>query len=511
MKKSNSDNTDSESPRSLSASAARGAVWIYGRMLAVQVIRFGAIVVLARTLEISAFGIVALANVALMLLSVLASQGVNQFVVFDRDQGFEERAKAAFWLNIVISMVAVGVGFAVAPGVAEYFDEPLLVPILQVLLLRFPLDSMTRVFDAVRIKKLRFRTIEIRDTSIELGIAIGSIGMALSGFGVWSLVLPAVILAPVQTIAAVLTTNWRPGWRLGTTHWPRIFRYSRNIIGSSLTSFVITHGDTMLIGRLMGVGALGIYNLAWQTSNLVSKNVVNLGIKLFFPMLASVSGDRIKMLSVLQRLLLILSGLAFPALVGLFVVADEFIYVVYGEKWAEAVMPLRILIIYALRYAAGSPLGPALKALGRPDLILKLGLITIPFYCAAIWIGSVYGIVGVACGVTIVRTIFGGFTFLVVARQLEVATIKLVSPILPALSAALVMGLSLYAVKQVWDFTEGGVGIAKLATLVLLGFFFYVLSIRYWFREVSREFAVLFEQILGRQVPLINRVLNVST
>ena len=510
MKERHSDNNGVGVSNSLGESAARGAVWIYGRMLAVQLIRFVAIVVLARELEIRAFGIVALANVALMLFSVLASQGVNQFIVYDRDNEFEDRVSAAFWLNVLISLMAVVVGFAVAPAIARAFNEPLLVPILQVLLLRFPLDSMTRVLDAVRNKALQFRTIEIRDTSIELGIAIGSIGMALAGFGVWSLVVPAVLLAPVQTIVAVLTTKWRPGWRPGLRHWPRILRYSVHIIGSSFTSFVLTHGDTLLVGRLLGSGLLGIYNLAWQTSNLVSKNIVNLGSKLFFPMLAAVSEDRERTTAVLKRLLRILSGLAFPALVGLFVVADDFIVVVYGEKWAEAVLPLRILIIYALRYSVGSPLGPVLKALGRPDLIFKLGIVTSPFYCVAIWLGAAQGIVGVALGVTVVRTAFGGLTFVIVARQLQVATTQLVAPILPALGAAILMGLSVYIAELGWDAANWGVGVAKLVVLVATGILSFLASIRYLFRELAFEFVALTRQVLGRQVPLINKVLKVS-
>lgn len=506
MEKSNSE----EAQKSVGNRAAQGAVWIYGRMVAVQIIHLAAIAVLARQLDIEDFGVVALANIALMLVAVLAGQGVNQFIIYDRDEGFEKRASAAFWLNIFIGLAALGLGYLTAPGLAEIFGDERLGSILLVLLLRFPMEAVTRVFDAVRNKKLQFKSIEIRDTVIELGIALGSIGMALAGYGVWSLVIPAIVLAPVQAAVAAWTTRWWPGWRPHFDQWPRVMKYVSSIIGSSMTSFIITHGDALLIGRMMGSGMLGIYNLAWQTGNLVSKNIVNIGSKLFFPMLAAVADDRERLVDALRRLLRILSAITFPALIGLFVVADDFIIVIYGEKWESAILPLRILIIYAIRFSVGSPLGPVLKAIGRPDLIFKLGLVTVPCYLAAIVYGSDHGIVGVAIGVTVVRTFFGGTTFWIVARQLGVTTWKLISPMLSSLAAASLMGVAVYGAKTGWTAMSDGYGVGRLVALVGLGMMVYLLFIRHLFRDVSREFANFLQRLLGPRAVYFNRVLNVG-
>ena len=93
-----------------------------------QIIHLAAIAVLARQLDIEDFGVVALANIALMLLGVLAGQGVNQFIIYDRDQGFEKRASAAFWLNIFIGLAVLGLGYLVAPNLAEFYGDKRLGP-----------------------------------------------------------------------------------------------------------------------------------------------------------------------------------------------------------------------------------------------------------------------------------------------------------------------------------------------------------------------------------------------
>ena len=499
---------DEESAQSIGVAGAKGVVWIGGRIVAIQVINFATIAVLARQLDIHAFGVVALANVALNLLEAIASNGVNQFIIFDREDNFQNRAKAAFWLNVLFGILAVTIGFMVAGPAARFFDEPEFQYVFQLMILRFPLEAMTRIFDAISHKELQFRNIEIRDTAIQFVSGGCSIAMALTGYGVWSIVVPMVLLSPIQVLVAAMGTRWRPGWNPGFQHWPRILRYARNIVGSSLTSLILIHGDTILVGKILGASLLGVYNLSWQVSNLVSRTIVNGGNKLFFPMLAAVGKQDGKMPNVLRGLLRTLSCITFPALVGLFVVADDFILTVYGEKWSAAVLPLRILLVYAIRYSIGSPLGPVLKALGRPDLIFRTGLFAVPFYLTAVWYGCSYGIVGVAVGVTLVRTVVGSVLFVVVARQLEVSTSSILAPVRSSILAAVSMGGVLYAIKlSLVGVLEVG-GVAQLLVLVAGGVVIYLIGIRYVFRSVACDYAELATRFLGKKAIYAHYILN---
>ena len=493
-------------PKSLSRDAGKGALWIYGRVAAVQILNLATIVVLARQLELDAFGIVALANVALSFFSALASEGVNQFIIFDQKEDHQARARAAFWLNVVLGILTLSIGFLAAAPLARFFNEPQFQYIFQLMILRFPLEAITRTFDAISHKNLNFRNTEIRDTVLQLFSGISSIGMALSGYGVWSLVVPAVLVSTVQPLLAAMATRWRPGWDLGFRHWLRIIKYSGNIFGGSLTSLIMIHGDTIVVGKILGTTLLGVYNLSWQTSNLISRLIVNGGNKLFFPMLSSVSEDRERMVDILRRLLRILSSITFPALIGLFVVADEFILAIYGDKWIAAVIPLQILIIYAIRFSIGSPLWPVLKALGRPDLLFKLGICTLPFYLCSIVIGCNYGLVGVAAGVTLVRTAAGGVSFVLVARQLKVATASILVPVIPSFFAAVTMGLLLSVVKCTLAGLEG---VIELSVLIAAGIIIYFLVIRYFFRGVARDYAEISTRLLGKWAIYIHRLLGV--
>jgi len=137
----------------------------------------------------------------------------------------------------------------------------------------------------------------------------------------------------------------------------------------------------------------------------------------------------------------IISAASFPLLVGLFVIADLFILTIYGPQWTEAITPLRILLVYALRYAIGSPANAVFYSVSRPDILMKLSLYFIPVYLSAIILCSAYGIVGVAIGVTVVRTIYGLIQLGVIGNLVGTRLTKILLQTCPAFTASLCMGL----------------------------------------------------------------------
>ena len=406
-----------------------GGTWALYKIIAVQFINFGAIAILSRQLEPADFGIVALANVALRFFNVISAQGINQYIIYDNSANREEKLNAAFWLNLIFSGGSMLIGIAAIPWITDFYEEPLLASILLVLFLRFPIDVTSKLPDSILHKSLEFKPIEIRDTILQLGVAILSVVMALTDFGVWALVIPSVIAAPIRLIIAFRIAKWSPSLKLYTEHWKEILKYSSTIIGSTLTNFTISQGDTLLVGRLLGSAQLGFYNLSWTASNLISKTLVTLTNKLALPAFAAQKGNVDTIFEALKKVLFTIASVSFPILIWMLVVADYVVLTLYGEKWVDSILPFQILLIYAIRYSVGAPVGSVFKAMGRPDLNFKLGLFIIPFYILGIWIGSRYGIIGVATGVTIVRTVFGLLSFWLGARVLKRSFAAIMRPL----------------------------------------------------------------------------------
>ena len=353
--------------------------------------------------------------------------------------------------------------------------------------LQFLFEAICRVPDALFKKELNFKVIEIRDAVIQLFVGLGGIVMALNDFGVWSLVVPSVFASPIRAIIIFRFTNWRPKLYLGISYWREIFKYSRNIIGSTLTSFIISNGDTLLIGKLLGTNLLGIYNIAWRSANLINRSILQISSKLTLPVLAKSKGDIAKLSISFKKMTRIIGLAAFPPIVALFVVADVFILVVYGNKWVDAILPLRILLIYALRFSVSSPIASVLKAVGKPQIGFKIGLYIIPFYLIGIYLGSSNGIVGVATAVTIVRTLSGVINYYFAAKVLNESFSAVIRPILHPLLLSIFLGIILYLVRLALNFIGLNEPLIILLISMLMCIIVFWLLLRNIFRSLSLE------------------------
>ena len=263
----------------------------------------------------------------------------------------------------------------------------------------------------------------------------------------------------------------------------------------------------MIIGRILGAHALGIYNLSWQSANIVGRTIVTLSNKLTFPALSKVAADPEKLKESIGRVLKLLSITTFPLLIGLFVVADDFILTIYGSQWKDSILPLRILIVFALRYTAGSPMGMVFIVLGRPDINFKAGLAIVPVYLASIIFGCKFGVIGVAIAVTVVRSLNGIIYFYIASRLLKESFWKLVSPMNASLTASLIMGVSLVLLKLLLGFEAGGV---SLALFTVVGGMIYWLLLRGPYNQLSQELVNLSDTLLGHKNRLARRILNVA-
>lgn len=489
MKSDNMEISESlRSEQSVKKAVVRGGAWIYGRKVVTSLLHLGVMAILARQLGPAEFGLIALAQGLLNLLAILSSQGVNEYVIYDNEVGREERVEAAFWLDLSLSIASVILGLICLPLITKFYSEPGLDVVMVSLLLRYPIDALSRVPDALLKKRLEFRKLQTRDVVLDFLSSVGKIALALNGWGVWSLILPAFLISMVRAIVVFRMAKWKP-------------------------RFVINQGDTLLIGKLMGSQVLGIYSLAWSSAHLIIRNVNGVVNQIALPALSAASGDTAHLWFGLRRMMRLLSIITFPALIGLFVVADDFILAVYGPQWRDAILPLRILLIYALRYAVGSPIGPVFKARGRTDIPFKLGLAIVPFYLIGIWIGSRYGLVGVAMGVTLTRTAFGVVGFELVSRMLDVNFRKVVAPMVPSFLASCLMGCVVLSVKALLDVSAiEDNHLLTLGILMTLGGLTFLALLRTYFRDLARDLAGISRPILGSGVlqSAVNRMLAVQ-
>jgi PST family polysaccharide transporter len=400
-------NADGAEPESLTGATARGGVYVLVRRLVANGLRIGAIAVLARKLEPAEFGVVALAVMAVALLTIFGSGGIITYVVCDRDDDWETRINPAFWLNLVLTLASCTIAVAFLPLVHYLYAQPLLVEVLLVVLADYFIRQLKSVPEALLQRRLKFRVLAQRDIGRDVLGAGLAIVMALMGFGVWSLVIPNLVIAPFEVAFTAIVAKWRPRLPLGRASWPRIFGFTKNVMGEQILTFIGNEVDTAVVGKVMGTAVLGVYNLAYQLSNLIGKNVSAVLTMVSTPALAAAFERKTGLGPPYRRMMRVLSLATTPLLLGLFVLSNELVYLVYGAKWAAAVPLLRVFIVATLVRSVTSPSGAIFNVVNRPELSMQIVFWFLLCYIPALVVTSQIGLRELALCVAAARVIVG--------------------------------------------------------------------------------------------------------
>jgi PST family polysaccharide transporter len=442
------------------------ARWILVRRVSAILSRLTVVAILARQLDPATFGIVALAQTLVQVLTVLDEAGVGTYVIYDHSDDPRGVARAAWWLNQCITAVQVGVVLALIPFASTFYDRPSLGPVLAALAVAYFGSQMAVVPEALLRRALRHDLVIKRDLVIDAAAAASSIALALAGFGVWSLVWPAVVSGPARFAIALVAARWVPGWKPQLGKWRTILRYTKHLIGVEVIALISNNGDNLLVGKLFGSASLAFYNMAWQLSNLVGQNITSVVGSLSFPAIAGLDRNLRRMRDSYLRMLALLTLVCSPALLGLLVVAPEAVRLVYGERWSPVVPLLQIFIIYTLLRSLTSHASAVWNALGRPDLGLKLSAAFLPITLTAMAVGSRGGPKGVAVGVVAVRVVGALVTHALAARQINLGITEAARAIRAPLALATLVGVSAAAAKALAAPHFGPLGRLSLASAV---------------------------------------------
>jgi O-antigen/teichoic acid export membrane protein len=393
----------------------RGALWSTISRFATRFILFGTTIVLARVLSPSDFGIVALGMVVWSLASLFADLGVSASLIQAKDN-IEEQANASFWLNLFIGAGLSLLTFAIAPLVGKFYDNALVAPILQVQGLSFMLNGFATVQSVLLTKKMAFK--ELAHVEIVTGFTerILALILAFTGFAAWSLVIPSIFIIPIRTFMLWRLSTFRPQWHFGREQWSRIFHFGKHVFATTLLRYININGDYFVIGKVMGSTPLGIYTFAYNLANWPIENIVWVINKISFPAFAKLQEAPDELRRIYRQIIQSVSMLAFPIMMGMFAVADQLVVQIYGSKWQEGILPLKIIIGFMLVRTIASPGGGVLMALGKPKIEFHFNLVQLPLLLTAIVIGARYGIVGVAWGMAGVLGSMG-FLFIRIAQS----------------------------------------------------------------------------------------------
>ena len=412
-----------------------------------QILAWASTLVVARLLAPDDYGLVGMAAVYIGLVTLINEFGLGIAIITKRELTEHELAQLNT-LSVAIGLTALAISWGGAIPLAHFFGAPPLRWVVVTMSLGFLISGFQTVPTALLQRELQFKWLALLEAYQAIIIGASMILLALIGFGYWTLVLGNLLGTTFLTAMVVAKRSHRFAWPRLRELRPAL-AFSSHILVGRLAWYVQANADFLVAGRVLGQRALGVYSVGWTLASVPVDKVSSIAARVTPAFFSAVQTDR----AALRRYLLVLTEalalITIPLAWGLALVADEVVLLVLGEKWQAVTGPLRILAVVASLRAVVTLLSQVLNATGHSRFSMYKATLDAILLSAAFWVGSGWGIVGIAAAWLTIYPLLVVPVYWFVFRNIAMPPAQYLRVIWPALSGALVMAAAVITLKLV--------------------------------------------------------------
>jgi O-antigen/teichoic acid export membrane protein len=389
-------------PSDLAAVVFSGVLWKAATRGVASVTRVVVVVTLARLLTPEDLGLAGMALVVASFIGIFTDPALGAALI-QRPTIDERDRSTVFWTAVGIGALLTVLGIAMSGLVADFFGEAEVRDLFVVTSLTFVIGSLSVAHRALLARRLAYRSLEIREMiSVVVGGAI-AIAAAVSGFGAWAVVANSVAYVASSTLLVWVLLDWRPSATFSLESARNLVGFSTRIFAATILSWGNQNLDKALVGRFVGAAALGAYSLAYSTMFLPMTLLGRPFHQVLTPAFSRIQRDKARLEWAWIRSKRMSVAIVAPGLVALLVTAPDFIPVVFGGPWDEAVVPLQLLCVGGLANTLTNLHWSVLQARGEAGSLLRMIFVSSALTWTAFAAGLYWGIVGVAALYAVAR------------------------------------------------------------------------------------------------------------
>jgi PST family polysaccharide transporter len=373
----------------------RGGAARLGSQLVSLALRMGAVVMLARLLDPQDFGLVSMVMTFTGVLACLRDFGLSAAAVQQSDITWDQHS-TLFWINVLLGALLALVILAGAPAIAAFYHEPRLLWVAAVLGTAFLFNALGIQHSALLQRQMRFTAMAaISVVSLMVGTAIAVAGAAI-GCGYWALVANAVTTPLVASIGFWLVTGWVPGMPRARAGIRSMMHFGGTLTLNGVIAYIAFNADKVMIGRFLGVDAIGIYGRGVQLVSMPTDNLNSAVGEVAFAALSRLQNDPARHRRYFLNCFSFVLGVTLPITIACALFADDLVLVLLGPKWPAATEIVRLLAPTMAVSAVINPMGWLIYSLGLVRRSLKIALVFAPTMILGCVLGLPYGAAGVA-------------------------------------------------------------------------------------------------------------------
>lgn len=473
---------------------ARSIAWSAGSDWATQIFTWLAFLQVMRLLTPADFGIAGMAGILMPYMGQLTGLGLPRAVIAIRDLTEDQLAQMNT-LSLISATTLFLLGVAIAKPFAAFFRTPALAPVFIVACSGLIMSALCAVPNARLAKEMRFRLLSVLTIVCTLTSAAATLIMAFLGFGYWSLLLGNMVSGVIKTIVIQRARPTRLAWpRLKAIREPLRFGWQISVSLIAMNSY--QRLDNLVAGRVLGPVALGFYGNAWELANVPIEKVASLVTTVIPSFLSAVQDQPAALRRYLRGLTETIALAAFPATVGLSLVARDAVPLIFGHKWDGMIAPLQVLSLYAAFRAIVALLPKVLVAIQKVRFVMWTDLAALVLLPIAFYIGSHKGITGIAWAWVVAYPFIVLPLYRKTFQAIGMSLAEYLRSLRPAVTGTLVMAALVELVKR--SLGPGHPLLLRLALQVAAGALAYLGTV--WLLHRDRVIAVF--RIVQKLLPL---------
>lgn len=356
---------------SLKKKTKKGLYWKFAEKFSEQGIQFIVGIFMARMLSPSDYGITALPAVFLMVAHLFINSGFKDALI-RKPELTDEDLSTAYIYSAIIGVFCYIVLFFAAPYIADFYDTPVLKPLMRVTALNFLYGPIGTPQVILLKRDLNFKLL----AKIAVGIKIltGAMGItfALVGWGLWALVIPSLIGGIISQIILIAKVRWTPKWKWSKESFRYLWNFGNKMLLSNLINTLYGNITPIIVGKYYSTAQLGAYSRAGHYANLPSTYIYSVVREVSFPVLSKMQDTPEKMIDSYSRMIRLCAFVCFPLMVSMSALAKPLIILLVTAKWEACIILLQLICFSKMWYPIHALNLNILLAVGRTDLTLKL-------------------------------------------------------------------------------------------------------------------------------------------
>ena len=393
----------------------KGVFWNFIEKFAAQVVSLIVSIVLARLLDADEYGTVSLVMVFITIANVFVTSGFGISLI-QKKEADNIDFSTVFYFSLFFSAILYTLFFILAGPIANFYNRPILKPVIRVLMLCIPVMGINSVQQAYVSRNMLFKKMFCSTLIGTIISAFVGIILAYLGFGVWALVAQTLSNTVIGTIILQFVIEWRPIRTFSFKRLGSLFNYGSKLLLQSIIVQIYSSLRSLIIGKLYTPSDLAFYTKGNHFPELICNSIDTAINSAIFPAMSKEQEliERVKVMA--RRTVQVSSYVMNPILIGFIVIAEPFISVILTDKWLPAVPYLRICCVILLFRPVQTAILQAVKAIGRSDMVMRIDIPIRIFALCILFISIRFGVIYIALSEILV-TIFGTILYAAVAKK----------------------------------------------------------------------------------------------